>query len=182
MLFAREVSDLVPGKALDVACGEGRNAIWLAEQGWDVIAIDFAKEGIAKAIRIADKKALTVNWIVSDIADIGQDLFDLVAVLFFHTDSVERQVWLPKIIDCVAPEGTFVYIGHDPSNIGGGVGEPQDPELLPSVDEITDRLKVFRVEHAKIVERNLEQESRHGTDVASVAIALDAVIRARRAS
>ena len=186
-LFAGEVADLVPGKALDVGCGEGRNAIWLAEQGWEVTAIDFAQEGIAKGVRIADKKALTVNWIVSDIADMRQDQFNLVAVLYFHTDLEERQVWQPKIIDCVSSGGTFVYIGHDPSNIDGGVGGPQNAELLPSVDEITDHLNGFRIEHAQVVERNLDQESGHGTNlqstnVESASVALDAFVRARRVS
>ena len=177
-LFASEIADLVPGKALDVGCGEGRNAIWLAEQGWEVTAIDFAEEGIAKAVRIAEKKALTVNWMVSDIAEMSPAQFDLVAVLYFHTGPDERLMWFPKVVDCVSPAGTLIYIGHDPANIEGGVGGPQDPELLPSVDEITGYLKSFSLEDARVVERNLEQEQGHGT--ATEGVAMDTFVRAKR--
>ena len=180
VLFASEVADLVPSRALDVGCGEGRNAIWLAEKGWEVTAIDFAEEGIGKAVRIADKKGLAVNWVVADVAEMSLAQFDLVAVLYFHTGPDERLVWLPKVVDFIAPGGTLIYVGHDPTNIDGGVGGPQDPELLSSVDEITGYLKSFSIEDAQVVERNLKQEQGHGT--ATEGVAMDAFVRAKRVS
>jgi len=68
--FVRQVADLVPGRALDLGSGEGRNAIWLAQQGWHVSAVDFAEAGINKARQLASEKdadKIEVNWIVSDV-------------------------------------------------------------------------------------------------------------------
>mgnify|MGYP002527406232 FL=1 len=124
-LFAQIVGKLPSGKAIDVASGEGRNAIWLAEQGWEVDAIDFSKVGITKAEQIAAKKNVKVNWIVNDITsfEFAPGAYDLVAVLYLHTSLAERERWLPRIIDAVAPGGHFVYIAHDPANVESGVGE-----------------------------------------------------------
>ena len=59
--FAREVGSLTPGRAVDVACGEGRNALWLAEQGWQVTAIDFSTVAIKKAQPIAQHRGVEVQ-------------------------------------------------------------------------------------------------------------------------
>ncbi|MBD3645927.1 MAG: methyltransferase domain-containing protein, partial [Pseudomonadales bacterium] len=65
--ISREASDLPPGSALDLGCGEGRNAIWLAEQGWSATAIDFADEAIKKGRQIAEARNLSIDWIVDDV-------------------------------------------------------------------------------------------------------------------
>ena len=76
-----------PGKALDVACGEGRNALWLAEQGWDVTGMDFSDVAIGKAEQIAAKRSLSINWIAADASsfELPQHEFDLAAILYLHT-------------------------------------------------------------------------------------------------
>jgi SAM-dependent methyltransferase len=177
--FAEEVGNLPPGTALDVACGEGRNALWLAEQGWAVTAVDFSDVAIGKARQIAAKRGLNVHWQVLDVAreplpDTG---FDLVAVLYLHTEAAERSRWLPKVIAATRPGGTFIYIGHDPTNIEHGVGGPQDPTLLPDADELTRLLADFEVLEARVVERPVTHDPGHGgTD----GTALDTVVRAVR--
>ena len=73
-LFADLIGELKPGKALDVATGEGRNALWLAEQGWDVDAIDFSNVAIEKGKQVAEARKVAVNWIVDDVSSFGFDL------------------------------------------------------------------------------------------------------------
>ncbi|MBC80085.1 MAG: SAM-dependent methyltransferase [Gammaproteobacteria bacterium] len=178
VLFASEVANLTPGKALDVACGEGRNAIWLADKGWEVTAIDYADAAVAKGVSMADRRGVFVNWVVADIADVEKSQYDLVAVLYFHTGQNERQEWLPTVVNCVAPKGSFIYIGHDPSNICYGVGGPRDPALLPSVEEITNCLKGFKIEDARVVERRTNKETGH--DNATTGLAFDTFVSAIR--
>ena len=67
--FAETVRSLgvSPGRALDLACGEGRNAVWLAEKGWQVAAVDFSEAGIDRGRRWADEKGCEVAWVVADL-------------------------------------------------------------------------------------------------------------------
>ncbi|MFB3042176.1 MAG: class I SAM-dependent methyltransferase, partial [Candidatus Poribacteria bacterium] len=167
-------------KAVDVACGEGRNAIWLAEQEWNVMAIDFSDVAIAKGRRIAAKRDVNVNWITEDVSTwkLPKYEFDLVAVLYLHTTIRERELWLKNVIDSVKPSGTFIYIAHDSDNIENGVGGPQDPALLPTMAEITNALKGFDVEIAEVIERPVSRDPGHGKDLEG--IALDSFVRALR--
>ena len=179
-LFAKEVKNLRPGKALDVACGEGRNAIWLAEQGWDVTAIDFSDVAIEKGRQIAARREVNVNWIAEDVSSwqLPRHEFDLVAVLYLHTTIDEREQWLENVISSVKPSGTFIYIAHDIDNIKNGVGSPQDPALLPTVAEITSALKGFSIENAGVIERPVARDPGHGKELEG--IALDSFVRAVR--
>lgn len=178
--FAAEAASLEPGKALDVACGEGRNSIWLAEQGWDVTAVDFSDVGIGKGKSIAARRGVSVDWIVDDVTrgPWPQEAFDLVAVLYLHTDPPARRQWLPKALGAVRKGGTFIYIGHDPSNIESGVGGPQNPDVLPDIAEISEYLDGFDIEFAAVTERPVDTDPGHGD--APGGIALDTVIRARK--
>ena len=164
LLFSKQIQSLQPGRALDVACGEGRNAIWLAEQGWDVTAVDFSETGIAKGKQIAEKRGVHLNWIVEDVSvwQLPENEFDLVAILYLHTDSKERQRWLSNAIRSVKDNGTFIYIAHDPANIAVGVGGPQDPDQLPSIDEIKNALQGFRIEIADTTARPVVNDPCHG--------------------
>jgi len=178
-LFAEQTTELTPGSALDIACGEGRNALWLAEQGWQVTGIDFSDVAIGKAGRIGERRGVDVNWVVLDIAE--EELpsaFDLVCVLYLHTDPEERSRWLNRAIGAVKPGGTFLYIGHDPTNIEQGVGGPQDSALLPDAGEISVALIDFRIDAAGVVERPVDTDPGHGGDLTGVA--LDTFVRAVR--
>jgi len=166
-LLARELQGLAPGpgggRALDAACGEGRNGLWLAEQGWQVTAMDFSSVAIEKGQQIAERRGLILDWQVADVTrdPLPEHHFDLVVVLFLHTDPAERSRWLPRLIRTVAPGGTFFYLGHDPENIEHGVGGPQDPDLLPAVDEIAQALPGFELLRAEIVERPVAADPGH---------------------
>ena len=184
-LFASEVADLAPGCALDVACGEGRNALWLAEQGWQVMGIDFSAVGIEKAKQIGVHRHIEVNWVAADVCtyELPKQHFDLVAVLYLHTSAQQRKLWLHNVIQAVKPGGTFLYIGHDPSNIVHGHGGPQEPQLLPDAQALVTALDDFDIEFAGIVERGIDGETGHGAagdDGATELVALDTFVRAVR--
>ena len=86
--LAAETEGLSPGRALDVACGEGRNAVWLAQRGWQVTGVDFSPVGLEKAARLAGQRGASVQWLLADLLDYVPPpaAFDLVAILYLHID------------------------------------------------------------------------------------------------
>ena len=135
-----ETLDLRPGRAVGVACGEGRNAIWLAEQGWEVTGLDFSPVGLAKAERLADQRGVDVTWVESAVEDWApsREGFDLVAVLYLQLPGPARQEALSRAALAVAPGGKLLVVAHDLENLAHGYGGPQDPDVLYQVHEVTD--------------------------------------------
>jgi len=83
--LVEEVTGLKPGTALDVACGEGRNAIWLAQNGWQVVGVDFSAVGLDKARPLAAESGVTVAWAQGDLTTWQPpNTYDLVVVMYLH--------------------------------------------------------------------------------------------------
>lgn len=180
-LFADVVAEIPAGSALDLGCGEGRNAVYLAERGWEVLGIDYAEAGIDKARRIASKRGVSATFSVADAATYEPPVasFDLVAIIFLHTDPETRAAWLPRSLAAVAPGGRWLWIGHDPDNIERGVGGPKDSSVLPSVDTLVSALPAdFEVLEARQVERSVDSDPGHGAS--GPGIAIDNLVVARR--
>jgi 2-polyprenyl-3-methyl-5-hydroxy-6-metoxy-1,4-benzoquinol methylase len=174
-LFAAEVEGLPAGRALDVACGEGRNAVWLAERGWRVTAIDFSDVALAKAARLAESRGVEVEWVVGDVLahEFGTHVFDLVAVLYLQLPHAELTHVLRSAAAALAPGGTLVVIGHDTTNLAGGYGGPRDPSVLFTPREVVAQLGDLVVERAETVRRVVALED-------GAATALDAFVRVVR--
>jgi SAM-dependent methyltransferase len=166
-LFAAEVAALPPGRALDLACGEGRNAIWLAEQGWDVTAVDYSQFALAKAREIAARRCVAPVFVAADLVEYhpAQHAFDLVAVLYLQIPAAERHVVLPRAAAAVAPGGTFLLVGHDLLNLTEGHGGPKDPDVLYTADDVVADLPGLEVIRAERILRDVEGAERHAIDV-----------------
>lgn len=184
VFFAEVVGDLPPGRAIDLGCGEGRNAIWLAEQGWDVTGVDFSTIGIEKARRLATERGVEVAWLVEDLRSWSPPVaaFDLVAVVYVHFSQPDRERLVRASLAAVAPGGTWVWVGHDLDNLTRGYGGPQDPAVLATVDELTGALDpaVWVVVRAGQVLRTVETEAGHGDSPAITATAIDQLVVAQR--
>ena len=169
-----EVSDLPPGRALDVACGEGQNAIWLATLGWDVTGVDYSDVAIAKAKARAEREGVRAEFIRADLVEYEPEhqAYDLVAILYLHIPSSQRAAVHAKAARALAPRGTLVLLGHDLSNLSDGVGGPSDPDILYTADEIAAELPGLVIEKATTVLRDVHGEERD---------AIDTLVRARRA-
>lgn len=127
--IAEIVEPLRPGRALDFAAGEGRHAVWLAQRGWHVTAVDFSAVGIERGRTAAEAAGIEVDWVVDDVMTwsppegVTYDLV-LVAYLQLPADAFGR------LRDWLAPGGRLVVLGHALRNLTEGVGGPQDPALL----------------------------------------------------
>ena len=173
--LVEEVAGLAPGRALDVACGEGRNAVWLAGQGWRATGVDFSPVGLAKARRLAEERGVEVEWIEADVAEWAPPggSFDLVVILYLHLPGPVRRRVYSAMAAGVAPGGTMLVVGHDRDNLTAGYGGPQDPVVLFGVDDVAADLAGLEIVRAEQVRRPVEADDGPRT-------AIDTLVRATR--
>ena len=133
-----ETEALPPGRALDVACGAGRNAVWLARRGWRVTGVDFSDVALRAARELAASAGVEVEWIEADAVTWipPRRAYDLVTVMYLQLPAPERRAALGHAADAVGPGGTLLVVGHDLLNLTEGWGGPTQAEVLftPEVD------------------------------------------------
>ena len=174
------VTALPPGRALDLGAGEGRNAIWLAERGWHVTAVDFSDIGLQKARRLAEARGVEVDWIEANLRGYQPEraAFDLVVLVYIHLPGDERRAVVRRAADAVAAGGTLLVIGHDRTNLQEGYGGPQDPTILFSPDDVTDDLA--GIDELRVV--RADRVMRPVMTADGERNAIDALVRAERRS
>ena len=175
--LVEDLDALVPGRALDLACGEGRNAVWLASKGWHVTGVDFSRAGLAKARRLATDRGVEVTWVEADVVEWQPSpaSFDVVVVMYLHLPSEQRRQTLSRAAAALAPGGTLLVVGHDASNLLHGTGGPQDPAVLFGPEEIVEELSGLQIERAERVTGTVVTDAGEAT-------AFDALVRAVRPS
>ncbi len=176
LFLVAEVEGLSPGRALDLGAGEGRNAVWLARQGWRVTALDFSETGLAKARALALSAGVELDTVCEDAGDLQvYSAFDLVIVMYLHLPQERRRAVYRRAADAVAPGGTLLVVGHDATNLADGHGGPQDPAVLFSPDEVASDLvgTGLEIDRAERVLRSVATDD-------GERIAIDALVRARR--
>ncbi len=165
-----ELTGLAPGRALDLACGEGRNAVWLAQQGWRVTGVDFSGVALEKAARLAESRDVAVEWVEADLLDYRPPPgLDLVAVFYLQILAAERSAVLGLAAAALAPGGTILVVGHDLLNLTEGHGGPQEADVLYTPDDVVADLAGLEVERAERVRRPVGE-----------AEAIDVLVRATR--
>jgi len=143
---------MVPGRALDVAAGEGRNALWLVEQGWDAVATDFSPVAVARMVEIADWRLGTrrgaFTALVADATDPapGATASDLVLLVYLHLPREQWRAALASAVGAAAPGGAVLVIAHALRNLTEGVGGPQDASILLDPDDVVGSAEGLPVE------------------------------------
>jgi len=147
-----------PGRALDLACGNGRNALWLARNGWKVTAVDFSAVALAAGAEQARAEGLEVEWFQHDatvyVPEAGA--FDAVVIAYLQLPEEQLNKALRAAATAVAPGGRLVIVGHDLTNLADGVGGPQDPAVLYTPGAVAAQLAPLRVLSAERVTRTVE--------------------------
>lgn len=201
----QHTADLPPGRAVDLACGEGRNARYLAGRGWSVTGVDFSAVAIDKARRLEatvhGDPATTrsqrtrqagvppdgdagpddptdrraVEWICADVIEYLPDPADLIMLIYLHLPSDARRTVLGNVSRALRPGGRLLMVGHHTRNITDGTGGPQDPEILYTPDDLVTDLSEVA---ADLVAETAAAPERDVPGAARPAI--DTVLRARR--
>jgi SAM-dependent methyltransferase len=163
------VAGLAPGRALDLAAGEGRNAVWLAAQGWTVTAVDFSQVGLERGRAHGGD----VEWVLADVTRWTPPArsFDLVVVCYLHLPGHERRAVLHAAAGAVDAGGRLLVVGHDRSNLTEGHGGPGDPEVLFDADDVTADLAAtgLDVVEAGTRSREVDDAPRPAIDVVVLA-------------
>ena len=139
-----EVERLPAGRALDLGAGEGINSIWLAEQDWQVTAVDFAPAAVTKIERAAGGRDLPIQAQVADILKYQDNVeYDLVIICYIHLPPEERAHLLMNAASSMAPNGTFLFIGFPNGDAFGGDNEHEDAEASPDEEPSHDTDNLF---------------------------------------
>lgn len=177
---AAELEGLPPGRALDVACGEGRNALWLATRGWHAVGVDFSAAAVERARRLAGEAGVAgaVEFVVGDVVagPLPEGPFDAVVVAYLQLPADGRRAAVRAAASRLGAGGTLVIVGHDSDNLAHGAGGPQDPAVLyRAADLVADLAGIDGLSVEKA-----EQVSRPVSTPAGERTALDALVVARR--
>lgn len=165
----QELADLPPGVAVDLACGEGRNAVWLAARGWRVYGVDFSAVGLEKAAEL-ERRFLgggQVTWVEADVTGYAApEPADLALLCYLQLEAPARRAAVRAAATALAPGGTLLVVGHDSRNLADGTGGPPDPRVLYTAGDIAADLDGtgLRVQKAGEVLRPVEGADRPAID------------------
>ena len=157
------VAQLPTGAALCLAEGEGRNAVFLAESGFEVHSVDLTEAGVAKTRRLARDRGVQVHASVGDLStfDIGVERWDLIVSIFAHMPPTVRRDLHRRTVAALKPRGVLVLEAYTPDQIGRGTGGPSAAEMTMSLDILADEFAPLRFQHAMELEREVIEGAGH---------------------
>jgi len=133
----------VPGenkKLLLPADGEGRNAVWGAINGWNADAFDWSRAAREKALKLAEKKSVSINYQVMRFEDFDApaETYDAIGIIYIHIDSELREIFFPKLIRALKPGGILIFEAFEKEQLAYNSGGPNDAELLYNLAEVAE--------------------------------------------
>lgn len=143
--FLIEHIDKLPrGKALCLAAGEGRNAVYLAQQGYQVLAVDISAKGLEKTRLLATARGVSVKTQVADLKtyDLGQNQWDLITDFYYHEPSI-----YPRIMPALKPGGVFILENFSVDQPRTGRFGPKQPEHLVKPNELLNLFSDHRIRY-----------------------------------
>ena len=162
--FLFETSRYIKGP--DVLClaeGEGRNAVYLAREGFDVFAVDASAVGLEKAENLADESYVNINTQVADLADyeITPNGWDGIVSIFCHLPPAIRKALHRKVVAGLKPDGVFILEAYRPKQLTFKTGGPPETSLMMSLDELKDELAGLEFYHDAELDRNVSEGRLH---------------------
>ena len=153
-----ELVGQTPGRALDLACGEARNAVWLAQQGWTVFAVDFSDVAIDKGRRLATTLGVAnrIEFIDADLRQYqpAAQAFELAALIYLQIPLTQLTPILRRAASALTPGGTLLLVAHDSDNLRHGYGGPQHTAMLYTAEDVVAALEgALSIEKATRIER-----------------------------
>ena len=154
-ILADQVKRLTPGRALDLGCGTGSNAVWLAKKGWQVTAVDYSAVAIEKGKQLAAGQGVNVEFDVGDAATYQpQGQFDLITCFYIQMFPQQRANMLATMSKALAPQGTFLFVSHDKSGPPSG-WSVEDLQSLTTPEEVVAELSGVQIEQAFVLNHDV---------------------------
>ena len=162
--FLVEVAGTIPrGRVLCIAEGEGRNAVYLAQLGHEVVAVDASAVGLEKARKLALERGVSIETVVANLADyeIEENSWDAVVSIFAHVPPEIRGPLHRKIVSGLKSGGMLVLEAYTPDQIAHGTGGPPVAELTMSLQALEDELRGLEFRRAAELKRDVVEGSLH---------------------
>lgn len=161
--LAASVAKLKPGAALSLAEGEGRNAVWLAQQGFTVSSIEQSEKGVAKTLRLALQRGVIVMAERGELETfhIQPNSWDLIVSIYAHTPQELRRKLHRQVVAGLKPGGVFILEAYTPAQIPNNTGGPKDASLMPTAELLRSELNGLVFDHIEEVERDVVEGSLH---------------------
>lgn len=159
-----EIAGRIPGsRVLSLGEGEGRNAVYLARRGFEVLGVDGSSVGLAKARRLARESGVSIETVVADLSEfeIPDSQWDGVISIFCHLPPALRKLVHGRVVAGLRPGGLAVVECYTPRQLEYGTGGPSSPELLYGIDVLRRDFAGLEVELAEEVEREVEEGEFH---------------------
>jgi SAM-dependent methyltransferase len=179
--FVKEsLSDLAPGKMIDLAGGEGRNTVFFAEKGWQAENVDLSGVGLEKCLALAKERGVSDKVVTTNASalDFVSKLapVDLGVCAYLQIPQADLEVAISRLIDNILPGGVFFGVWHALENLEEGFGGPQNPEVLPSTESMTTVLSKLPVEISFVTNRDGQVQTKDGLKPSITLTALAKVI------
>lgn len=152
------------GRCLCLAEGQGRNAVWLAQQGFSVTAVDQSAVGMARARELAARRRVVIETDVADLAsfNLGENKWDSIVSIFGHLPSDLRRDVHRRVTAALAPGGTFLLEAYTPDQLAtSGTGGPSDPDMLPNLAKLSHELSALEILFAQEIVREVNEGDFH---------------------
>ena len=174
--FLEENYHVIPkGKVLSLAEGEGRNAVFLAKQGYSVTAVDASQVGLNKAKKLADENGVSLEFIHADLAEfvIGENEWEGIVSIFCPLPSARRKELHKKVVAGLKPHGVFLVEAYTPDQLKYGTGGGSSADSMTSKESLLRELQGLKFIHLIELERNVVEGTYHtGLGAVVQAIAL----------
>jgi SAM-dependent methyltransferase len=167
--LAARVDAIPAGPVLELGCGQGRNAVFLAGRGYDVTAVDQSAAGLRKAERLAAERGVSLTTVQADLGAFAIEPGHWAGVvsIFCHLPRAVRLPLYAGVVRGLRPGGVLLLEAYTPAQIGRGTGGPSDPEMMMSLDRLKEELPGLEWVVAEEKEREVREGSFH-TGLASV--------------
>lgn len=151
------------GEVLCLGEGEGRNAVFLAEQGYRVVALDQSAVGLRKAQQLATQRGVRIGTVVADLDGyrIEPQHWDGIVSIWCHLPPSLRAAVHRQVVDGLKPGGVFLLEAYTPDQLRHGTGGPKEVALLPTLADLRDELAGLELVHATELERVIHEGQGH---------------------
>lgn len=140
--LAEQVAELPKGKILCLADGEGRNSVWLAQQGFEVTAVDSSMVGLNKAQQLAQGRGVSIQTVLADLADydMGTEHWDAIVSIFCHLPSTVRLPVHQRCVRAIRPGGVMLLEAYTPNQLTFKTGGPPSADLMTTASDLSREL------------------------------------------
>jgi 2-polyprenyl-3-methyl-5-hydroxy-6-metoxy-1,4-benzoquinol methylase len=145
--FKEQIDKLNPGRLLLLGEGEGRNSVYAAINGWEVDAVDFSQTAKEKALKLAKKNNVNINYTISNLTDFapGENCYNAIGLIFIHLKPGSRKIVHKRIVNSLKNTGLIILEAFEKEQLGKSSGGPQDEEMLYSKEELEYDFKALKI-------------------------------------